>query len=64
MDELEILAVQTIYAKGRLQLPKEIRKLLGISDGDRVCFYKDLRGKIIIEKAVPIAGKGGYVITR
>jgi looped-hinge helix DNA binding domain, AbrB family len=38
-----------ITSKGQLTVPKSIRLLLGIEQGDQVRFYKNKNGKVVIE---------------
>ncbi|HHY39370.1 MAG TPA: AbrB/MazE/SpoVT family DNA-binding domain-containing protein [Clostridia bacterium] len=41
-----------IGPKGQMTLPKELRKILGLEDGDRILLRIDPSGKIILEKAL------------
>lgn len=41
-----------VGSKGLMTLPKEIRNILGIKEGDRLLLKVENDGKIIIEKAM------------
>ncbi|MCL2427244.1 MAG: type II toxin-antitoxin system PrlF family antitoxin [Oscillospiraceae bacterium] len=43
-----------ITTRGQITIPAEIRKKLGVKDGDKVLFIED-RGHIVIENAAMIA---------
>ena len=45
-----------ITTKGQITIPIEIRKILGVKDGDKVVFIEE-NGRIIIENASMIALK-------
>jgi AbrB family looped-hinge helix DNA binding protein len=45
-----------ITMRGQITLPKEIRKKLGVKDGDKVIFIEE-NGRIIIENAAMVALK-------
>ena len=45
-----------ITMRGQITIPKEMRKRLGVKDGDKVVFVEE-NGRIIIENAVMIALK-------
>ena len=61
-----IIAVGKVHGGGRVQLPKEVRELLDIRDGDKVYFVQDDLGRIIIERAPKLERKlvGKYVVRR
>ena len=64
MDQL-IIATVKVHGKGRVQIPKEVRKILNVEDGDRVYFVQNSSRKIFLEKA-PILKKkepGKYTVT-
>lgn len=48
------MEVSRISSKGQVTIPKTIRDLLNLNEGDRVAFLED-NGKIIITKASLIA---------
>jgi AbrB family looped-hinge helix DNA binding protein len=56
-DHLIIAAVK-VHGKGRVQIPKEVRDILNVEDGDRVYFVQDNSGKIFLEKAPALKEKG------
>lgn len=41
-----------IGPKGQMTLPKELRKILGVEEGDRILLQVDPSGKIVLEKAL------------
>jgi AbrB family looped-hinge helix DNA binding protein len=41
-----------IGPKGQMTLPKELRKILGVEEGDRILLQVDSSGKIVLEKAL------------
>ena len=43
-----------ITAKGQITIPVEIRKMLGVKDGDKVVFIQN-NGKVVIENSAKIA---------
>jgi AbrB family looped-hinge helix DNA binding protein len=46
-----------ITMRGQITIPKEIRKRLGVKDGDKVVFVEE-NGRIIMENAALIALRG------
>lgn len=48
------MEVSRISSKGQVTIPKSIRELLNLNEGDRVAFIED-DGKVIITKASLIA---------
>lgn len=54
---LKIIKVVKMYGKGRIQVPSEVRKMLGLNDGDRVCFMEDEEGEIVLVKAPLLKGR-------
>jgi AbrB family looped-hinge helix DNA binding protein len=54
---LKIIKVVKIYGKGRIQVPSEVRKMLELRDGDRVCFMEDEQGQIVLVKAPLLKGQ-------
>ncbi|MFQ6095696.1 MAG: AbrB/MazE/SpoVT family DNA-binding domain-containing protein [Candidatus Bathyarchaeia archaeon] len=50
MPTQRIIAVRKIYGHGRVQIPVEIRRNLGLSDGDRLIFLQR-DGEYFIRKA-------------
>ena len=44
-----------ITAKGQITIPIEIRKSLGVKEGDKVIFIKDDNGKIMLENSAKVA---------
>ena len=43
------MPVATVTSKGQITLPKEIREGLGVQPGDRVLFWRDAEGRVIVE---------------
>ena len=50
------MEVARITTKGQITIPVEIRKRLGVKDGDKVIFIEE-NGRIIVENAAMIALK-------
>ncbi len=50
----EILGVRTVQNRGRIQIPKVIRDLIGLEDGDNVYWIQGLDGRFYIAKAVEL----------
>ncbi|GAB6173859.1 AbrB/MazE/SpoVT family DNA-binding domain-containing protein [Paradesulfitobacterium aromaticivorans] len=48
------MEVSRISSKGQVTIPKSIRELLNLNEGDRVAFLED-NGKVVITKASLIA---------
>lgn len=59
-----VLATRRLGDKGRLQIPREVRKILSAKEGDLMYFLQDEDAKIILEKAPTLnrEGKGKYVV--
>jgi antitoxin PrlF len=43
------MAASTLTSKGQVTIPKEIRQLLGLKEGDRLEFRLDDQGKVVIQ---------------
>lgn len=43
------MAVSTLTSKGQLTVPREVRKRLGVSQGDRIRFRFDEQGRLFLE---------------
>lgn len=50
----EIMGVRTVQNRGRLQIPKKIRDLIKLEDGDSVYWLRGLDGRFYITKAVEL----------
>jgi len=50
----EIIGVRKVQDRGRLQVPKEIRDLIGLEEGDSVYWLRGLDGRFYIAKAVEL----------
>jgi AbrB family looped-hinge helix DNA binding protein len=48
--EEKIIALSRVYQRGKTQVPKEVRDILGIEDGDKVLWLFE-SGKLIVRKA-------------
>jgi AbrB family looped-hinge helix DNA binding protein len=44
------IAVTTVFQKGKIQLPAEIRKAFNVKDGDKIVWVI-IDGKYVVEKA-------------
>jgi len=51
----EIIELTTIFQKGKIQIPIEVRKRLHLKDGDKVVWIQTVDGKIYIKKAKPVS---------
>lgn len=49
-----IVAIAKMHGHGRLHIPKEIRELLDVSDGDKIYFIQNRKKQISIKKAPKI----------
>jgi AbrB family looped-hinge helix DNA binding protein len=49
-DQLVIATVK-VHGRGRVQIPKEVRQILNIEDGDRIYLIQDASGRIFLKKA-------------
>lgn len=56
-----VVGFVSVYGKGRMQIPSEVRRELQISDGDKIVWKRDLMGKFFIEKAELKREGGRYV---
>lgn len=52
MQDFTLTYTPKVGSKGLMTLPKEIRNILGIKEGDRLLMKVENDGKIIIEKAM------------
>jgi antitoxin PrlF len=43
------MTTATLTSKGQLTMPKAIRDLLGVGPGDRVVFWADADGRVVVE---------------
>ena len=41
----------TITSQGQISLPKRVRELLHVQKGDKIAFYKDDKGRVIVGEA-------------
>jgi len=46
----EILAVSRVFQRGKTQVPKEVRKALGVNDGDNLVWRLDDDGRIFLKR--------------
>ena len=54
----------TVTAKGQITIPKAVRDRLNIGPGDRVKFFFDAHGKLVILPKIPTASLAGIVGSR
>ena len=45
-----LIEVCKVYARGRVQIPSEIRDELGLKDGSKIAWFRDSDGTIYIKK--------------
>jgi len=50
----KVLGVTKIFGRGRVQVPKEARRILGLSDGDKILWIQT-SGEVIVRRADDIA---------
>ena len=62
MDEKNIVGVSKVFQHGKTQLPRDVRKLLGLKDGDRVYYVQDEFGRIFLEKAPSLVKRVGKYV--
>jgi bifunctional DNA-binding transcriptional regulator/antitoxin component of YhaV-PrlF toxin-antitoxin module len=49
-DDLGIVAISRVFQKGKTVIPSEVRRLLGVSDGDKILWrYDKVRGIVYIQ---------------
>jgi len=53
--KLIILATRKVHGRGRVQIPKIVRDILKIEDGDLIYFVQDEKMRIFIERAPRLA---------
>ena len=53
MTSRKIIDTSTIFQRGKTQVPVEVRKFLGIEDGEKIVWILD-SGKIVIDSATRI----------
>ena len=49
----EIMGVRIVQDRGRIQIPKKIREILGLNDGDSI-YWVQLDGRFYINQATEI----------
>ena len=47
-----IAGISKLYDKFKTTIPRKVRTILGLEDGDEIVYYKDIHGGIYIEKNV------------
>lgn len=47
----EIVGVRTVQDRGRLQIPRKVRDIIGLEDGDSVYWIQGLDGRFYIAKS-------------
>lgn len=63
MSDKSGINITKVHSNGRVQIPIEIRKDMGLSDGDKVYWFQDSLGRVFIEKLGAKIVKGRYTIT-
>jgi len=62
---MSVIAISKLYQHGKTQVPKIVRKMLNLKDGDRIYYVQDLDGRIYLEKAPELKRVvGRYVVRR
>lgn len=47
------MATSTLTSKGQVTIPKEVRELLGVKEGDRLVFRLDEHGNVVVQPEGP-----------
>jgi len=63
MSDKSVIDITKVHSNGRVQIPVEIRRGMGLSDGNKVCWFQDSKGRVFIEKLGAGAKKGRYTVT-
>ncbi len=50
-DNVVFIEAAKVFGKGKIVVPKDVRGLLRVVDGDRIVFYQDSEGKVFVEGA-------------
>jgi len=45
---VEELAVSRVFGRGKCSIPRDVREMLGVSDGDKILWYRNDRGEVCI----------------
>jgi len=65
MDERVILSTNKMFGRGRIQVPKRVRNILNLADGDFVYFIQNEYEEVLLEKAPsPKEKVGKYSLAR
>ena len=51
--------IATLTSQNQITIPKQVRKALGLSAGDKIRFHQDVSGDIKLKKITPIEALGG-----
>ena len=46
----KLIDVMKVHGKGRIVIPQDARKEMGVKDGDKVAVYRDLQGRFFLSK--------------
>lgn len=63
MSDKSVMDITKVHSNGRVQIPIDVRKELGLSDGDKVCWFQDSQGRVFIEKLGAEIIRGRYTVT-
>lgn len=64
MVSKNIIGISRLFQHGKTQIPRDVRKLLSVEDGDRIYYILDDLGRVYIEKAPPPREyRGKYLVT-
>jgi len=50
-ESLNILGTSKVHGRGKIAIPIDVRRKLGIEDGDLVYFLEDEKGEIVLRKS-------------
>ena len=54
------LDVAKVHSNGRIVIPSDVRKTLGIKDGDKMLWFKNIYDQLCLEKIEAGKPKGRY----
>lgn len=56
------MSTATVTSKGQITIPKEVREMLGVQPGDRLLFWRNPEGQIVVEpQTIPLMSLKGML---
>ena len=49
-EDLKLIDVSKISIRFQVVIPKEVREILGVKEGDKIAWYKDQEGNIVVKR--------------